>query len=60
MGKQKLKINEENLLTQLEKEDMRNWLIVEGVKQYREGKKIGKNMKTFLRIMGIIDEPHYI
>ena len=60
MKKQKLKINETTLMNQLEKNDMRNWIIIEGIKRHREGQKLGKNMKTFLRIMGIIDEPHYI
>lgn len=47
-------INQEVLDTQLSKESVMNWIIIEGVNRIKEGKPIGKNMGYFLQHMNII------
>jgi hypothetical protein len=65
MKKQKLKeevieltyvINTENLSKQLSTESVYNWLIVKGLDQFNDGKKLGKCMAYFLVEFGILEQ----
>jgi hypothetical protein len=51
----KMKLNTEKVTNQLNKNDICNWVVIEGVKKINQGNKIGKNMEYFLIHLGILE-----
>ena len=52
--KKSLRLNNEAIATQLDKDDVCNWLVIEGLKKFNEG-KLGKNMENFLIHIGVLE-----
>lgn len=52
--KVQLVVNDEAVATQLSTDSSYNWIIVEGLNKFNEG-KIGKNTEYFLTTMGILE-----
>lgn len=53
--KKKLAINNEVVYKQLDTEDICNWLVIEGLNQFNQGKPLGKNMTNFLTHIGVLE-----
>jgi hypothetical protein len=53
--KKKLVQNHENVAKQLDKDDFCNWIVIEGLKQFSQGKPLGKNMVNFLTYLGVLE-----
>lgn len=55
VAEKSLRVNAEVVAKQLDKHDICNWIVIEGLKKFNEGGKLGKNMEYFLTHIGVLE-----
>lgn len=55
VAEKSLRLNAEVIASQLDKDDVCNWIVIEGLKKFNEGGKLGKNMEHFLTHIGVLE-----
>ncbi len=55
VAEKSLRLNAEVIAKQLDKNDVCNWIVIEGLKKFNEGGKLGKNMENFLTHIGVLE-----
>jgi len=55
VAEKSLRLNAEVIANQLDKDDVCNWIVIEGLKNFNQGAKLGKNMENFLTHIGVLE-----